>query len=287
MDPEKLLTWNFGEIEHRYTERDTILYALGVGLGSDPTDLDQLRFVYEENLLALPTMAVVLAAPGFWVKNPETGVDWVRVLHGEQGIALHRQLPAAATVVGVTRVTDIIDKGREKGALAYSERKLFDRATGDHLATLTATSVWRGDGGFSDERREAPKPHTVPNRNPDDHCDLPTLPQAALIYRLNGDGNPLHADPRVAKQAGFPRPILHGLATFGVAGHALLKTVCDYDPARLFEMKARFSAPVFPGETLRTEIWLDAGACSFRCRAVERNVVVLDNGYARLTEGLN
>lgn len=283
IDPGKLLAWNFGEIEHSYTERDTILYALGVGLGDDPEDLRQLRFVYEENLLALPTMAVVLASPGFWVKDPATGVDWVRVLHGEQGVVLHRALPARGTVVGVTRVTDILDKGPGKGALALSERKLFDRKTGDLVATLTSTSLWRGDGGFSGEVRGAPKPPPVPDREPDAQCDIPTLKQAALLYRLSGDDNPLHADPRVARQAGFERPILHGLATFGVAGHALLASECDYDPARFLSMRARFSAPVYPGETLHTEIWRTTDGCSFRCRVVARNVVVLDNGQARFT----
>jgi acyl dehydratase len=285
IDPDKLLAWDFGEIEHRYTARDSILYALGVGLGRDPTDLRQLRFVYEEDLLALPTMPVVLASPGFWVKNPKSGVDWVRVLHGEQGVVLHRPVPAAGSLVGVTRITDILDKGTGKGALAYLERKLYDRATGDLVATLTATSVWRGDGGFSEVRRKAPLPHPLPEREPDARCDLTTLPQAALIYRLSGDDNPLHADPRVARSAGFERPILHGLATFGVAGHALLETECDYDPSRVLEMRARFSAPVYPGETLRTEIWRTDEGCSFRCRALGRDVVVLDNGFARLKRG--
>lgn len=285
IDPEKILGWDFGEVSHRYSERDAVLYALGIGLGQDPTDPNQLRFVYEDGLLALPTMPVVLASPGFWVKDPRTGVDWVRVLHGEQGVVLHREVPVAANVIGVTRMTDLIDKGPGKGALAYSERKIFDRATGDLIATLTSTSFWRGDGGFSNERRKAPAPHVVPERAPDAWCDLSTLPQAALIYRLSGDDNPLHADPLVARKAGFERPILHGLATFGVAGHALLKHECAYDPSRFLEMHARFSAPVFPGETLRTEIWRTDQGCSFRCRALERDVIVLDNGRARLKRG--
>lgn len=282
IDADKLLSWNFGETVHSYTERDTILYALGIGLGHDPTDLRQLPFVYDDGLLALPTMAVVLASPGFWVKNPESGADWKRVLHGEQGLVLHRPIPVRGTVVGVTRITDILDKGPGKGAIAYSERKIFDRATGDLIATLTSTSVWRGDGGFSggNDTRSAAKPPSVPDRPPDAVVDLPTLAQAALLYRLSGDDNPLHADPRVASQAGFERPILHGLATFGVAGHALLASECGYDPARLTSMSARFSSPVYPGETLRTEIWRSGGSLAFRCRAVARDVVVLDNGQA-------
>ena len=120
---------------------------------------------------------------------------------------------------------------------------------------MTQTTFCRGDGGFGGPKRETPPPHALPARAPDGVCDLPTRPEMALIYRLSGDTNALHVDPDFAKAAGFPRPVLHGLATFGVAGHALLKAVCGYDPARLTAMAGRFSAPVFPGETIRTEFW--------------------------------
>jgi acyl dehydratase len=281
IDYEKLKNWKFPDVKQRYTARDTILYALGVGAGSDPTDEDELRFVYEAELRALPTMGVVLGGPGFWLKDPAAGVDWRKVLHGEQGLTLHRPLPPAATVIGRSRVTEIIDRG-DKGAFMYSERDVIDQASGARLCTLTSTTVLRGEGGFGGPTRPVQEPHRLPERAPDLAVDLATLPQAALIYRLSGDDNPLHADPRVARAVGFPRPILHGLATFGVAGRALLKACCGNDPARLTHMQLRFSAPVFPGETIRTEIWRDGAMVSFRARVVERDAVVLNNGRATI-----
>lgn len=282
IDYAKLKSWPFAQVEQRYTARDTMLYALGLGCGGDPTDEDDLRFVYEENLRALPTMAVVLGTPGFWLKNPETGVDWRQVLHGEQGVILHRPLPAAATVTARTRVKEIVDKGAGKGALLFSERDVVDQASGETLCTLTSTTFLRGEGGFGGPSGPAPEPHALPSRPPDLAVDLATLPQAALIYRLSGDPNPLHADPKVAAAAGFPRPILHGLCTFGVAGRAVLRACCGNDPARLQRIQVRFSAPVFPGETIRTELWRDGPSVSFRARVVERDVVVLNNGLATI-----
>jgi acyl dehydratase len=157
-----------------------------------------------------------------------------------------------------------------------------DQATGERIATATQTTFCRGDGGFGGPPREAPPVHAIPERPPDHVCDLTTRPETALIYRLSGDPNPLHVDPAVAKAAGFPRPILHGLATFGIAGHAILKTVCGYDPARLTAIAGRFSAPVFPGDTIRTELWRDGAVVSFRARVVERDVVALNNGRAEV-----
>jgi acyl dehydratase len=185
-------------------------------------------------------------------------------------------------VVGKTRVTEIIDKGPGKGALVYSERVVTDQATGERIATATQTTFCRGDGGFGGPPREAPPVHTLPERAPDHVCDLATRPETALIYRLSGDPNPLHVDPAVAQAAGFPRPILHGLATFGVAGHAILKTLGGYDPARLTAIAGRFSSPVFPGETIRTEMWRDGSVVSFRARMVERDVIALNNGRAEV-----
>jgi len=283
IDVEKLMSWPFEAIEHSYTERDTILYALGLGFGADPMDEEQLRFVFEEPALsALPTMAVVLAYPGFWVRDPESGIDWVKILHGEQGLTLHAPLPASGTVVATTKVTQILDKGADKGAIIYTSRTISDLATGQKLATVRASAFGRGDGGFGGPTGPSPEPHPIPEREPDEVCDLPTLPQAALIYRLSGDYNPLHASPTVARDAGFERPILHGLCTYGVAGHAILKTQCGYDPAKLKSMDLRFSAPVYPGETIRTEMWREGGVVAFRARALERGIVVLNNGRAEV-----
>ena len=283
LDPQKILDWPFEPVEQTYTERDTILYALGCGLGIDPLDEDQLRFVFEEpELLALPSMAAVLSPPGFWARHPDAGIDWVRILHGEQAMEIHRPLPAAATVAATAKVTDIVDKGPDKGALLFVERTVRDGESGEDLATLRSTTFARGDGGCGGTTETAPAPHPVPDRAPDLACDLPTAPNSALIYRLSGDPNPLHASPAVARAAGFDRPILHGLCSWGVAGHAILKSCCGYDPARIRSMALRFSAPVYPGETIRTEMWRDGNIVSFRARVAERDAVVLNNGRAEI-----
>ena len=280
IDYDALLNWPFPEVEQTYTENDAILYALGVGLGNDPLDERQLRYVFEEpELIALPTMAAVLGTPGFWLRERSTGVTWETLLHGEQGIELHRPLPSAATVVAQTRVTDILDKGEGRGALIYTERHIRNRDTGESLATLTSTTVARSDGGFGGPSFAQPRPHPLPDRPADKVCDLTSVPQAALIYRLSGDPNPLHASPEVARSAGFDAPILHGLCTLGIAGHAILKSCLDYEAQRFHSMQLRFSAPVYPGETIRTEMWLEGNNVSFRAVAVERNITVLNNGY--------
>ncbi len=283
IDQDRLMNWPFEAVEQTYTTKDTILYALGLGLGADPLDERQLDFVFEENdFKALPTMAVVLAGPGFWVREPDSGIDWVKVLHGEQGLKIHKPLPPEATVVATTKVTGLVDKGADKGALIYSERTLVDKSTGDELATLTSTTFGRGDGGFGGAAGPTKPVHPIPDRKPDMVCDLNTLPQAALIYRLSGDPNPLHASPGVARAANFKAPILHGLCTLGVAGHAILKSACDYDTSRFKSLDLRFSAPVYPGETIRTEMWNDDGIVSFRSSVIERDVVVLNNGRAEV-----
>ncbi len=280
IDYDKLRNYPIPAVETELTERDTMLYGLGIGFGADPTDRDQLKFVYEDGLQAVPSMAVVLGHPGFWVKRPDTGIDWVKVLHGEQSMVLHRPLPTSGRLVGTSRVTEIYDKGADKGALMYQERVVADARTGEKICTLTASTFCRGDGGFGGPTGPSPRPHQMPDRAPDGHVDLATLPQAALIYRLSGDYNPLHADPAVAEAAGFDRPILHGLCTFGLACYALVKALCDYQPERLVRQDVRFSAPVYPGETIRVEYWADGATASYRAKALERDVVVLNNGYA-------
>lgn len=282
IDYDKLINWKIPEVEQRYTKRDTMLYALGVGLGADPCDESQLKFVYEQNLQALPTMAIVLGYPGPWYAHPDTGITRTHVVHGEQSFAIRRPLPAEGAIVGLTKITGVIDKGKDKGALVITECTVRDKASGDTLCTLTSTSFCRADGGFGGPSGPLKPVHPIPATPPDAVCDLPTLPQAALIYRLSGDYNPLHADPAYATKAGFRMPILHGRCTFSVAGHAILKTCCGYDPARFRSMAGRFSSPVYPGETIRTEIWRDGNIVSFRSTVPERGVTVLNNGRAEI-----
>jgi acyl dehydratase len=279
-DPASLTTYVFPESRQDYKARDTILYALGLGVGDDPVDPGQLRFVYEKGLRALPTLGVVLAHPGFWAGDPALGIDWVKMLHVGQGLTLHRPLPVEASVVARQRIVDVIDRGADKGALLYYERAVIDAATADLLATVRQTLLCRGNGGFGGPAREVPDAARIPERAPDEIVERKTLPQAGLLYRLSGDVNPLHVDPAVAAQAGFSRPILHGLATYGIAGYSLLNALCGGDPERFREFDVRFTAPVFPGETIRTELWREGDVVLLRASVLERNKVVLDNGRA-------
>lgn len=287
LDPRRLLAREFAPIVQAFEQRDAQLYALGVGLGADPLDAGQLRYVYEgrdaDALRVLPTFANVLAYPGFWAREPDTGITWQKLVHAEQEIVLHRPLPARGRVVGQNRVTALWDRGAGKGAFMQQQREIRDAGSEALLATVTQLTLLRGDGGFGAGGSEGapPAPHAVPERKPDAVCDSATLTQAALIYRLSGDLNPLHADPELARGAGFERPILHGMATMGVAAHAVLRTLLDYDPARFAGMRVRFTAPALPGDTLRTEMWVDGSVVSLRTTAVERGVVVLNN--ARVT----
>ncbi|MBB5390285.1 MULTISPECIES: MaoC/PaaZ C-terminal domain-containing protein [unclassified Herbaspirillum] len=288
IDYHKLKNWNFPVLQHSYDADDSMLYALGIGVGAAaalPDGEGALRFVYEKNLQAMPSMAVILAHPGLWMGAPEAGVDLLKVVHGEQRLRLHRTLPSSGTVTGVSRVKAIVDKGRDKGALLIVERELRD-PSGELLATVEQTSFCRGDGGFAAQGQPSddtpPAMPAVPGREPDLVCELPTRPESALVYRLSADRNPLHADPQTARRAGFPSPILHGLATYGVACHALVRSCCGYDASRLRALATRFSAPVYPGETIRTEIWRDGTQLQFQSRAVERNQVVLANGTAEI-----
>lgn len=266
--------------EHAFTQKDVMLYALGLGLGADDADLP---FVYEKDLLVLPTFGGVLGYPGFWIKDhPELGIDWRKVLNGEQSIRLHRPLPAEGRVIGELRVADVVDKGEGRDCLLYTVRDVRAADGGELLCEVHNTVVLRGHGGFggpAGRREGAAASATRPERAADHAVDFSILPQAGLIYRLSGDFNPLHADLVIAQQAGFPRPILHGAATWGIAGHVVLRKLCGGDPGRVSSFGARFTSPVFPGETLRTEIWeLASGRAAFRCSVPAREKVVLDAG---------
>jgi acyl dehydratase len=262
-----------------YTQRDTILYALGVGAGQTGA-AEELRFVYEDGLEALPTMAVVLAYPGFWQKEPEYEIDWKRVLHAGQSVSFHAPLPVAGEVRGELMIDSIIDKGAGKGALLYSTRRVFDTATDAQLATVRQVSFLRGDGGAGGSSDTQPAPFKIPNRAADDRVSVSTRPEQALIYRLSGDYNPLHADPQVAAEAGLPGPILHGLCSYGMVGRVLLNRLCGNHPARMKRLDCRFTSPVFPGEEIEVSIWkLNAGRAGFQARVTGRDLVVLDNGY--------
>ncbi|MDO9504307.1 MAG: 3-alpha,7-alpha,12-alpha-trihydroxy-5-beta-cholest-24-enoyl-CoA hydratase [Comamonadaceae bacterium] len=285
IDYEKTKAWRSDPVRHSYATKDTILYALGLGLGTDPLDAQQLRYVYEKDLVALPTMAAVLASPGSWMRDrKELGIDFLKLVHGEQGVTIHSPLSVAGTVVGESRVVRLVDKGEGKGAILHVEKSLKDEASGQLLATAEQVLFLRGDGGFSAGQggdEPAPALPAPPETAADVALELPTRPEAALLYRLSGDLNPLHADPVVAAKAGFPKPILHGLASWGNAGRGIVQLFCGHDPARLRSIRARLTSPVYPGETLVLECWrVAADEVAFRARVKERDVVVLNNGRA-------
>jgi acyl dehydratase len=281
IDFDRLMTLDIPAAEQAYSEKDVVLYALGIGVGLDGYEPD-LCYVNEGDLKVFPTFGAVAAHPGLWVRDLDTGLDWVRVVHAEHGVTFHRPFATAGIVTGRTRVVDVIDKGPGRGALVYSAREVFDTASGELLATVRQTTLCRGDGGFGGPPRPQPRPHSIPDRAADMLCEMPTSLQSALIYRLSGDYNPIHIDPSVAASAGFARPILHGLASFGLAARALVRCVCNDVPERLASIDLRFTATVFPGETLRTHIWCEDGVIAFRLISVERDAVVIDNGRATL-----
>ena len=280
MNLQKLISRKFPPLEQSYSAKDTILYALGVGVGADPLDTKELPFVYEKGLRIIPSQAAVIAFPGAWLMDPELEIDYSKVLHGEQSIVFERPLEPAAAVRGEYEVLGVDDKGAGKGAIIAFEKRIFDAKGGATICRVRSTYFLRGDGGCGSWKEPATVPSGLPDRAPDRLIDVPTIPRQALIYRLSGDYNPIHIDPDVAAKAGFAKPILHGLCTFGIACFGLVQHLCGGDPARLAELFVRFSRPVYPGDTIRLELFEEAGAWRFRARALERDEVVLDRGLA-------
>ncbi|QUD86001.1 MaoC family dehydratase [Phenylobacterium montanum] len=255
--------------------KDTILYALGVGMGWDPLNDDERAFVYEKDLKPVPSQAGVVA----WGANAgNTGINYLMVVDGERKIVFHKPLPTSGEVVASSRIVGAWDKGPGKGAVVMSETELRDKPTGELMLTITGSTFARGDGGFGGPSEGQPEPHKVPDRAPDMSVDIPTRDDQAVIYRLSGDYNPLHIDPAVAKMAGFEKPILHGMCTYGITCRAVLQTYAEFDPARFKSHQARFSAPVYPGETITVDLWKDGDVVSFEARIKARGVTVIKNG---------
>jgi acyl dehydratase len=261
--------------EKSWDSKDALLYAIGVGAGTD-----ELAFTTENTKgveqQVLPTMGVVLGSsgPGAWDALGE--VNWTMLVHGEQAIELHQPIPVNGTARSVTTVAGVYDKG--KGALVVTETESVDAATGQPLFTTRSAAFIRGEGGWGGDRGPSGPRNVAPDRAPDHEVTYATRVDQALTYRLSGDRNPLHSDPSFATAAGFDKPILHGLCSYGFTGRALLHTLCDSDPARFKSMEARFSSPVFPGDDLTIAMWrIGDGEAVFQTRR-NGDAVVIDGG---------
>lgn len=265
--------------QRSWDSKDALLYAVGVGAGSlDPTGME-LEFTTENSMgvpqRVLPTMAVILGAGSAMLHAGD--FDLAQLLHGGQGTTLFGELPVEGTVTCTSRITGMWDKGEGRHGIVDTETEAVLDETGERLFVSRNTAVIRGAGGFGGERGSSDLV-TPPDRDPDHQVTYATREDQALLYRLSGDRNPLHSDPTFAKQAGFPRPILHGLCTYGFTGRALLHELCGGDPARFGSMDVRFSQPVFPGEALTVRMWDDGGRFVFQTLADTDGRVVIDNG---------
>ena len=277
---EKLIGLRSADVPYSYGERDTLLYAVSIGMGRDPLDEKELPYVFEQYLLrTVPTQAVVVARQKLiW----DVGLDVGKFLHGEQKLTIHRPLPPAANLLADCRVSEVYDKGPGKGCIIELEGVVRNAEDQEPLFSWSSLIVARGDGGIGGSTAKVPAPHPMPSRSPDMLHVAETRKDQALLYRLNGDRNLIHADPNLAKRVGFRAPILHGACTYAIACREILAHVCNYDNTRLGTFDVRFTAPVYPGEHVETKIWVDGTVVSFQSRAVERDVVVLDHGRCEL-----
>jgi (3R)-3-hydroxyacyl-CoA dehydrogenase / 3a,7a,12a-trihydroxy-5b-cholest-24-enoyl-CoA hydratase / enoyl-CoA hydratase 2 len=267
-------------LEHKYETKDIILYALGIGAGARA---EELKFVYESELETLPTFGVIPPFAALMGIVGMEGMDFnlAMLLHGEQYLELFKPIPVEGKLISYPKISGIYDK--VKGALVEIDVTTKD-AKGEELFMNRFSTFIRGEGGFGGDRGPEPG-NEPPEREPDKTVSMPTLPQQALLYRLSGDFNPLHADPGFAAMGGFEKPILHGLCTFGFAGRAVLKEYCNDDPARFKAIKVRFSRHVYPGETIVTEMWqVSDDQIILRCKTEERGEYCLTNASVWLNK---
>jgi acyl dehydratase len=282
IDPHALIRLPIPSTRTDYAARDAALYALGVGTGFDPLDPAQLVYLVGEQPRILPSFATVLGYEGFWAEDPATGIDTSAVLHASQRVTIHRPLPASGSVTRDNAILGVTDKGEGRGALVRLREHVRDAASRELLATLESAVMCTADGGCGDAGEPVVRQPLVPISHPDICVDIATSPQQALLYQLSGDRYPLHLDPEVAQRAGFDRPILQGLSTFGAACRVLVASLCDNDPERMTMQECRFTGVVFPGDRLRLELWpINPGEARYRVRLVNRDAVALDDGLFR------
>ncbi len=277
VDREKALGASLGERECSWEPDDVILYHLGIGAGAAATDPGELEYTFEKNLKVLPSFVVVAGSRnargvggGFGIPGVEFNL--AQLLHGEQDVEIHRPLPTSAKARSKGRVADVFDKG--KAALVILEYETSDDE--GPLFTTRMSAFIRGEGGFGGP--SGPKPgNEAPGRDPDGVVETATLPQQALLYRLNGDKNPLHADPEFAKMAGFDVPIIHGLCSYGIACKAVVDAALGGDPTRVARYQARFAGVAFPGETYLTSWWREGDRLLISVKSKERDAPIITN----------
>jgi acyl dehydratase len=272
-------------VASQWTERQTIIYNLGIGFGAAAiADDTLLRFVLEEGTAAFPTMTAMMGSSGSGaaIMDPQYGVNLQMIVHGEEEVELFGALPAEGPLLSDSAVEGLWDLGEAKGAVLRMVKRLYRGDDESLLAACASTIMLRGNGGFGGSAEGAPKARATPERAPDGSASSITRPEQALIYRLSGDVNPLHSTPAFARGAGFPGPILHGLCTYAICARTLVAALADGDETPLKFIKVRFSSPVYPGETIRLEWWDEgAGSYAFQARVEERDVIVVRGGEAR------
>lgn len=289
IDYDDMMQSGATDLAASYDEKDVMLYALGVGFMRDPLNEKELPFAYEGGALkVVPTFASVIArgeAPPERQRMPKTSsINVAMLVDGERRITIHKPLPPRARILADERMLDILDKGAGKGAVLIQERVVREAESGDRLFTIVTSLFARGDGGFGGKPHGGPEPHPIPERAPDLVSEVSTRPDQAFLYALSGDRNPLHRDPAFARAVGFPRPILHGLCSYGTACRAVLGALADYAPERIRQFDVRFSKPVFPGETLVMEMWVDGETISWRAGVKERpGTLAMNNGLCLLS----
>ena len=277
---DEIMSMTSENVEISYSDKDSILYSLGVGLGNDPMNMAELKYVYENSQVALPSMAT-----NFQYHSPlllKANINFILVVHGEQKLSFSNPLPVSGNFISNAKVIGCYDKGAGKGAIIDVETTINLKRDNTEICKLVSTTFARGDGGFGGP--ESPKSEIFrPEGDPDFVHAIKTKPDQALIFRLSGDYNPLHSDPNFAKTAGFEKPILHGMCTYGIACRSLVESVCEGDAKRLKKFDCRFSSPVYPGETIVTEMWKNGSKVYYQSKVKERDKIVIKNGVSEIT----
>ena len=276
---DEIMNLTSENVEISYSDKDSILYSLGIGLGNDPMNLNELKYVYENSQSVLPSMAT-----NFQYHSPlllKTNINFIMVVHGEQRLSMTNALPVSGDFIANAKVIGCYDKGPAHGAIIEVETSVKNKKDNEEICKLVSTTFARGDGGFGGP--DSPKKEIfIPDGEPDYVSEVSTKPDQALIFRLSGDYNPLHSDPNFAKAAGFEKPILHGMCTYGIACRSLVNEICENDASKLKRFDCRFSSPVYPGETIITEMWKKDKMIYFNSKVKERDKLVLKNGVSEI-----